>query len=156
MSKCSSVSFWPSPRRLTFTWWGCYGLCLWRLSIFSLCSTSFISSFNYMSLYESLLSPHIIPSDLLGSKHQLTNFLTKAARLFLQDLKQRQYRLSNKKQRPWPVYMDLTLTHTDGRWTDVSNRMRLVKSTHKRVNRADKSNVTPVLCLFWDFKGQCP
>ena len=100
------------PRGLIFTWWECYGLCLWHtptelahsflfclfvcfclygpfncisflkfsrhLSVFSLCSSCLISAWLGLSTIclfrKASLSPDIIPSGWLGSKHQPTNF----------------------------------------------------------------------------------
>ena len=54
-----------------------------QLSVFRLCSSGLISALSvlsttYISLYESLLLPHIIPCAWLGWKHQLTNSLLTA------------------------------------------------------------------------------
>ena len=111
--------FWLSPRGLTFTWWGFYGLCLtWtnracpllfqkkkicsdiyfclyglfncisfhkfsrQLSVFWFCSSGLVSASLILStiyLFMKSLSPDMIHSGWLGSKHQVTNFFTSSS-----------------------------------------------------------------------------
>ena len=112
------VFLYPRPRGLTFTWWGCCGLCLWheptelahsflfcsrgylclhvpfncisfhkfsrQLSVFSFCSSDFISALLVLSticlFMKVSFSPNIIPRGWLGSMHQLINKLTAPGR----------------------------------------------------------------------------
>ena len=80
-SPCADLSLLQSsPSGFTFTWRGCYGLCQRNkpaelshsFFILFFCLSLSLQPFRYIFSKVSL-SPDIIPSGWLGSKHQLTN-----------------------------------------------------------------------------------